>query len=102
MGACWVPVQALLHYACALKVQHSSNRPRSAAALSLRDQLPVERSMACLWQSAHPPLPLAVLLSSWMAQRMHQGRVISLLEPYLEHELAPVRQKAAQHLMVAT
>lgn len=37
-----------------------------------------------------------------MAQRMHQGRVISLLEPYLEHELAPVRQKTAQHLMVAT
>lgn len=33
---------------------------------------------------------------------MHQGRVIALLEPYLEHELPPVRQKAAQHLMVAT
>lgn len=57
--------------------------------------------LAAALLAASLQLPPA-LLCSWMALRMHQGRVISLLEPYLEHELAPVRQKAAQHLMVAT
>lgn len=33
---------------------------------------------------------------------MPQARVISLLEPYLEHALPQVRQKAAQHLVTAT
>lgn len=47
---------------------------------------------------AQPPLPC----HSWMAQRMAQARVIALLEPYLDHGMAAVRQKAAQHLMVAT
>ncbi len=50
------------------------------------------------------PLPLSAprCPRSFMAQRLHQARVISLLEPYLDHSAAPVRQRAAQHLLVAT
>ena len=36
------------------------------------------------------------------ARRLHQGRVIALLEPYLEHPEPPVRSKAAEWLMIAT
>jgi hypothetical protein len=38
----------------------------------------------------------------YMARRLHQGRVIALLEPYLEHPAPPVRAKAAEWLMIAT
>lgn len=34
-----------------------------------------------------------------MAQRMAQARVIGLLEPFLDHSAAAVRQKAAHHLV---
>ena len=37
-----------------------------------------------------------------MALRLHQQRVIRLLEPYLEHPQAPLRSKAAEWLCVAT
>lgn len=36
------------------------------------------------------------------ALRLHQGRVIALLERYLEHPTPPVRAKAAEWLMLAT
>jgi hypothetical protein len=38
----------------------------------------------------------------YFARRLHQGRVIALLEPYLEHPEPPVRSKAAEWLMIAT
>lgn len=51
-----------------------------------------------------PPVhPLrAVPARRFMAERLHQGRVVRLLEPYLEHPQGPVRTKAAEWLMVAT
>ncbi|KAL4431126.1 hypothetical protein ABPG75_006382 [Micractinium tetrahymenae] len=38
----------------------------------------------------------------FMAEKMHQSRVIRLLERYLEHELPHVRSKAAEYLLIAT
>ena len=38
----------------------------------------------------------------YLARMLHQGRVIALLEPYLEHPTPPVRAKAAEWLMIAT
>ena len=37
-----------------------------------------------------------------MAERLHQVRVIHLLEPFLEYRTAPVRSKASEWLLVAT
>ena len=92
----WVLAVAVPAVPCAsFQVSHIDCRMRpSLAVRSLPSSWP-----HCCTQLSFRCIPL---LRSWIAQRMHQGRVISLLEPYLEHELAPVRQKAAQHLMVAT
>lgn len=37
-----------------------------------------------------------------MAMRMAQGRVVRLLEPFIQHSLPAVRQVASRHLMRAT
>ena len=37
-----------------------------------------------------------------MAMRMAQGRVVRLLEPFIEHSIPAVRQVASRHLMRAT
>lgn len=49
-------------------------------------------------QPQHPP----ALHRSYMAMRMAQGRVVRLLEPFIEHSIPAVRQVASRHLMRAT
>lgn len=46
-----------------------------------------------------PPTHLA---RRFLAEKLHQSRVIRMLERYLEHQLPHVRTKAAEYLLVAT